>query len=156
MISSVVLDGSVADTCEVLYCPAGVNKRLPSGAKVNRRKKEVNVSLAYMLEFRAPSPPSTLGDGSSIGLTAGKGSDGAGDAERRMDGEEPKEDRRLCDTGGGSMGRFDAIGVPGVDEAGEAMIAELGGGWDRIERSGGAGLLDEIRLAGRSIFKNFP
>lgn len=27
--------------CDVLYCPAGVNNRLPSGAKVKRRKKEV-------------------------------------------------------------------------------------------------------------------
>jgi hypothetical protein len=29
-------------------------------------------------------------------------------------------------------------------------------GWDRIDISGGTGLLDEIRLAGRSIFRNFP
>ena len=31
----------------------------------------------------------------SIGLTAGKGMEGAGDAERRIDGDEPKEERRL-------------------------------------------------------------
>lgn len=55
------------------------------------------------------------------------------------------------------MGRLEAIGVPGVDGAGEVMAAALlGGGWDRIERSGGAGLLDAILLAGKSIFKNFP
>lgn len=28
-----------------------------------------------------------------MGLTAGKGIDGAGEAERRMEGEEPNEDR---------------------------------------------------------------
>ena len=158
MISSVVLVGSVAETCEVLYCPAGVNSKLPSGAKVNLRKNEVNVSLAYILAFFTPSPPRRPGEGTSSGLTAGKGRDGAGEADRRIDGEEPKDERRLCDTGGGSMGKFEVIGVPGVEGAGDTMAAaELGTvGWERIEGSGGAGLLEEMRLAGRSILRNFP
>lgn len=53
------------------------------------------------------------------------------------------------------MGRFDAIGVPGVEGAGEAMAIELlccG----RLVISGGAGLLEEIRLAGRSILRTLP
>ena len=107
-----------------------------------------------MLEFLIPRVP-ILGDGTSSGLTAGSGNDGAGDADRRMDGEEPNDDRRLCDTGGGSIGRFEARGVPGVDGAGEVIAVELlvGGG---LLVGSGAGLLDGIRLAGKSIFKNFP
>jgi len=31
----------------------------------------------------------------SIGRTAGRGIDGAGEAERRIDGEEPNDERRL-------------------------------------------------------------
>lgn len=57
------------------------------------------------------------------------------------------------------MGRFEVIGVPGVEGAGDtiAAAAELGAaGWERIEGSGGAGLLEEMRLAGRSILRNFP
>ena len=110
-----------------------------------------------MLAFFTPSPPKILGDGTSKGLTAGNGREGAGDAERRIDGDEPKEDRRLCETGGGSIGRFEGIGVLGVEGAGEAIIAELlNGGWLLAVSSGGAGLPDDIRLAGRSIFMNFP
>lgn len=78
-----------------------------------------------MLAFLTPSPLRRLGDGTSSGFTAGNGKEGAGDADRRMDGEEPKEDLRLWDTGGGSMGRFEAIGVPGVDGAGDVMAAAL-------------------------------
>jgi hypothetical protein len=40
-----------------------------------------------------------------LGITAGRGIEGAGDAERRIDGDEPKEDLRLCDVGGGFIGR---------------------------------------------------
>ena len=107
-----------------------------------------------MLEFLIPRVP-ILGEGTSSGLTAGSGNDGAGDADRRMDGEEPNDDRRLCDTGGGSIGRFKPRGVPGVDGAGEVMAVELlvGGG---LLVDSGAGLLDGMRLAGKSIFKNFP
>ena len=42
---SVVLLGSDVEGVEVLYCPAGVKRRLPSGVKVSRRKNEVRVSL---------------------------------------------------------------------------------------------------------------
>ena len=95
VISSVVLVGSVADTCEVLYWPAGVNSKLPSGANVSLRKNEVKVSFAYILAFFTPSPPSRPGEGTSSGLTAGNGKDGAGDADRRIEGDEPKDERRL-------------------------------------------------------------
>lgn len=74
-----------------------------------------------MLAFLTPRPPRRLGDETSNGLTAGKGKDGAGDAERRIEGDEPNEERRLCETGGGSIGRLEAIGVPGVEGAGEAI-----------------------------------
>jgi hypothetical protein len=46
MISSVVFEGSLGETWEVLYCPAGVNRRLPSGVNVSRRKNDVKVSFA--------------------------------------------------------------------------------------------------------------
>lgn len=81
-----------------------------------------------MLAFLTPRPLSTPGDGTSRGLTAGSGNEGAGEAERRIDGEDPNEDRRLWDTGGGSMGKFEVIGVPGVDGAGEVIVTELLGG----------------------------
>ena len=95
-----------------------------------------------------------LGDEMSRGLTAGSGNDGAGDADRRIDGEDPNEERRLWDRGGGSMGKFIALGVPGVEGAGDAMGSALG--WDLLLISAGAGLLEGIRRPGRSIFKNFP
>lgn len=96
-----------------------------------------------------------LGDGASSGLTAGSGKDdAAGDADRRIDGEEPNEDRRLCDTGGGFIGKFKGFGVPGADGVGEVMAAELVGGGLLV--GSGAGLLDGMRLAGKSIFKNLP
>lgn len=122
MTSSVVLDLSVVEACEVLYCPAGVKSRLPSGAKVSRRKNEVNVSLAYRFALRTERPTYGLGD--AEGITAGRGI-GAGEAERRIDaaGDElPMEERRLCTDpgGGGFIGRAKEAGVPGADGAGEA------------------------------------
>lgn len=98
-----------------------------------------------------------LGDETSMGFTAGNGRDGAGDAERRIEGDEPNEERRLWDTGGGSIGRLEAIGVPGVEGAGDAIAIELlvlccG----LLVGSGGAGLLDAMRLAGKSIFRTLP
>jgi hypothetical protein len=65
-----------------------------------------------------------LGDEIS-GRTAGSGSDGpgAGDAERRKDGDDPNEDRRLCEIAGGSMGRGVVRGVPGFEGAGEAITS---------------------------------
>ena len=88
----------------------------------------------------------------SIGLTAGKGIDGAGEEARPMAGEEPKDDLRLCDVGG-FIG-LSEDGVPGTDEAGAGEpgafnISGVMGG--RVPPSGGAGLLEDIRLAGRSI-----
>ena len=58
----------------------------------------------------------------SIGLTAGKGIDGAGDADLRRDGEDAKDDLRLCVNGGGFIGNAREVGVPGIDAegAGEA------------------------------------
>lgn len=82
-----------------------------------------------------------------MGITAGSGIDGAGDADRLM---EPNDDLRLwLTTLGGSIGKASVVGVPGADGAGElkstadsvAVLSAL----DR-RKSGGAGLLDEILL----------
>ena len=140
--------------CESLYCPAGVKSRLPSGANVKRLKKEVCVSLAYMLAFLIPRLPVRYGLGEfSMGLTAGKGIDGAGDAERRIDGDEPNDDRRLCEITGGFIGSARDAGVPGIDGAGDAGAKETESApsWGRGLGSGGAGLLAEILRPGRSI-----
>ena len=103
-----------------------MNNRLPSGAKVSLRKNEVYVSLAYMLAFFIPKPAYGLGE-FSIGRTAGSGMDGAGDADLLIDGDEPKEERRLCDIAGGFIGKAKDIGVPGIegDGAGEAGAITL-------------------------------
>lgn len=71
---------------------------------MSRLKNDVKVSFAYIGAFRTPSVPilPMLGE---FGMTAGSGIEGAGEAERRIDGDEPNEDRRLCDVGGGFMGR---------------------------------------------------
>lgn len=89
----------------------------------------------------------------SIGLTAGKGMDGAGEAERRMEGDDPKDDRRLWDMSGGFIGSARDAGVPGIDGAGEAGAKEADStlSCGRGLGSGGAGLLVEILRAGRSI-----
>lgn len=63
-----------------------------------------------------------LGEETS-GRTAGNGSDGAGEAERRIAGEEPNEDLLLDAVAGGSMGRGVVIGVPGFEGAGEAIAS---------------------------------
>jgi hypothetical protein len=84
-------------------------------------------------------------------MTAGRGSEGAGEAERRMDGDDPNEDRRLCEVGG-FMGSAMLWGVPGADGIGDAAWSELSLNDVRECRSGGAGLLEDIlRRAGRSI-----
>lgn len=89
-----------------------------------------------------------FGEG-SIGMTAGKGIEGAGDTDRR----EENEDRRLwLTTLGGFMGSANEVGVPGAEGTGDPMD----GGGSRTEseerwpKSGGAGLLEEIRRGGRS------
>ena len=86
-----------------------------------------------------------LGD-VSIGMTAGSGSDGAGDTDLR----EEKEDLLLWDTAlvGGFIGRGCDVGVPGAEGIGDAITST-----DSCERklvSWGAGLLEEIRRPGRS------
>jgi hypothetical protein len=90
----------------------------------------------------------------SIGNTAGKGIDGAGDADRRIEGDEPNEERRLWVMAGGFIGSARDVGVPGIEGAGEPGASEDVSPPTRCARtvSGGAGLLDEIRLPGRSIF----
>jgi len=46
MMSSVDLWESISDGSNVLYWPAGVNNKLPSGANARRLKNEVKVSFA--------------------------------------------------------------------------------------------------------------
>lgn len=61
---------------------------------VKRLKKDVRVSLAYRFAFFIPIPllyPG-LGEASAgMGITAGRGNDGAGETDRR----EENEERRL-------------------------------------------------------------
>lgn len=97
-----------------------MNRRLPSGAKVSLRKKEVNVSLAYKAAFLTPKLP-MLGE---FGMTAGRGIEGAGEAERRIEGDDPNEDLRLWEVGGGFMGRANDCGVPGADGTGDPIAKE--------------------------------
>lgn len=96
------------------YCPAGVKRRLPSGENVSRLKNDENVSSpAYILSFRSPSVLNVSGRSPSpvafkLGefadcITAGKGNDGAGETDRRIEGEEPNDDRLLCDVGPGGF-----------------------------------------------------
>ena len=63
-----------------------MNSRLPSGANVSRRKKDVNVSLAYRPVVRGAfigRPPDMPGD--ADGMTAGSGIEGLGETERRAE-----------------------------------------------------------------------
>lgn len=86
-----------------------------------------------MVVFRTASPMAALRLGEEIsGLTAGNGNDGAGDADLRKDGDDPKDDRRLEPIAGGSMGRGVARGVPGFDGAGEAMASPLALAFDAL------------------------
>lgn len=110
-----------------------------------------------MLAFFAPSPR-TLGE-KSIGLTAGKGRAGDGEVERRIDGDELNELRRLAASMGGFIGSENDVGVPGIDGAGDAVTADESGArlLLRTGKSGGAGLLEEILLrGGRSILEILP
>jgi hypothetical protein len=103
-----------------------VKSRLPSGVKVNRRKNDFNVSLAYMLAFLIPRLAYGFGE-ASIGITAGRGSDGAGDTDRLMDmaGEAaPNEDLLLwLMVLGGFIGNAEDVGVPGHEGVGDPMAA---------------------------------
>lgn len=91
-----------------------------------------------------------------FGITAGNGIDGAGEAERRIEGDDiaPKEERRLWDVGGGCIaGKARDCGVPGIEGTGEPMLSvESPANEARAPKSGGAGLFEDIRRAGRSIF----
>lgn len=88
-------------------------------------------------------------------MTAGSGIDGAGEADLRIDGDDmaPKEERRLCEVGGGCIaGNARDCGVPGIEGTGEPNpVDESVGNEARAPKSGGAGLFEEIRRAGRSI-----
>ena len=63
----------------------------------------------------------------SMGMTAGRGSDGAGDTDRRLE----NDDRRLwLMTLGGFIGRATEVGVPGAEGTGEPIeIADSIDSW---------------------------
>ena len=85
----------------------------------------------------------------SIDITAGSGMDGAGETERL----EEKDDRRLwLMTLGGFMGN--EVGVPGAEGTGDPRLtADSTESCARKPKSGGAGLLDDIRRGGRSALE---
>jgi hypothetical protein len=91
-----------------------------------------------------------LGDG-SIGMTAGNGNEGAGETDLL----EEMDERLLWLTAlGGFMGNGPDVGVPGAEGTGdpiEALGVSAAARSDRYPRSGGAGLLVEMRRGGRSI-----
>ena len=93
----------------------------------------------------------------SIGRTAGSGSEGAGEADLRNEGDDPNEERRLCVSGGGFIGKAKEVGVPGIEGVGAGEFgAKLGfsaRNCARCPKSGGAGLPDDMRRAGRSILE---
>jgi hypothetical protein len=115
-----------------------------------------------MLAFLTPRPiVYGFGDG-SIGMTAGRGIEGAGEADLRIDiagDAAPKEDRLLwLIVLGGFIGRARDVGVPGQDGTGDpmALLVDSLEACDRRPMSGGAGLFEEILRPGRSIFKFVP
>lgn len=72
------------------------------------------------------NPPDMPGD--AAGMTAGKGKEGLGETERRIDcaAVEPNDDRRLCVVGGGFIGKANDCGVPGAEGIGEPMALSAG------------------------------
>lgn len=97
-------------------------------------------------------PPDIPGE--AEGMTAGSGKEGLGETDLRMDCAEPNEDRLLCVVGGGFIGRARLCGVPGAEGAGEPVplsTADSDTICARPRKSGGAGLLEEIRRCGTSI-----
>jgi hypothetical protein len=84
-----------------------------------------------------------------MGMTAGRGMEGAGETERL----DEKEDRRLwLMTLGGFMGN--EVGVPGADGTGEPMFpVDSTESCERKPKSGGAGLLEDILRGGRSALE---
>jgi hypothetical protein len=85
-----------------------------------------------------------------FGMTAGRGIDGAGDADRRMEGDEPNDERRLCDVGGGCIvGNASDCGVPGIEGTGDPTARPPSAMNEaRPPKSGGAGLFEDTRRAG--------
>jgi hypothetical protein len=130
--------------------------------KANLRKNDFRVSFAYMWAFLTPSPIIEYGLGeASMGITAGNGKEGAGEADLRIDiaGEDaPNDDRRLwLITLGGFIGIAIDVGVPGHEGTGEPIVFGVSGGnWERNPISGGAGLFEDILLPGKSIFMLCP
>lgn len=110
--------------------------------------------MTYILAFLIPIPLPKYGLGEfSIGRTAGNGIDGAGEAERRMEGEDPKEERRLWEMIGGFIGSAKEVGVPGMEGEGDAGASDADSGpVDRAVSSLGAGLPEDILRPGKSIF----
>ena len=109
-----------------------------------------------MFVFRTPSPDKA---GEAEGITAGSGMEGLGDTDRcRIEFCpicDPKDDLRLCDVGGGFIGKAKDCGVPGADGRGEPSASASISCTNEerwLPRSGGAGLLEEIRRPGKSIF----
>lgn len=150
-MSYVGLPPSGTPFCSAEYCPAGVRSKLPSGVNESLRKNEVSVSLAYRLAFFSKWPG--FGD-ASIGITAGNGIDGAGEADlpRMPEAVEPNEDlREWLIVLGGFIGRACVVGVLGSDGRGEsAAIADSVESCGRSPNSSGAG--DDTLRLGRSIF----
>lgn len=95
--------------------------------------------------------------GEAVGMTAGRGIDGLGETDRRIDCAEPNEDRRLCVVGGGFIGSASDCGVPGADGLGEPTARSSALSFSICARprnsrtSDGTGLFDEIRRIGISI-----
>ena len=97
--------------------------------------------------------------GEADGMTAGNGIvDGLGETDLLIEAAtcEPNDDLRLCDVGGGFMGKASDCGVPGADGSGEPIPVDVASCTNEARllvgpRSGGAGLLDEIRRPGKSI-----
>ena len=85
------------------------------------------------------------------GITAGSGrEEGAGETDLCRETDDEKDERRLWVVGGGGfIGRARELGVPGIDGIGEPMPSEAN---EARPKSGGAGLLVDIRRAGKSIF----
>lgn len=115
-----------------------------------------------MLAFLIPSPINGLGE---AGIIAGRGREGAGEADRLIDiagDAAPNEDLLLwLIVLGGFIGKASEVGVPGHEGIGDPepafrASADMADICDRNPISGGAGLLEDILRPGKSIFMLFP